>query len=176
MTDLAPTAPYGTLVEPATLRLERLLPGPIERVWAYLTDSDLRRQWLAAGEMELAPGAAFELVWRNGELSDTQEPRPEGFSAEHRLQSRILAVDPPHRLAFTWGTSEVAFTLAPHGDDVLLTVVHSRVPDRAMLLNVSAGWHAHLDVLSARAAGQPVSAFWSRWVALKAEYTRRLPG
>ena len=27
-----------TLVEPGTVRLERLLPGPVERVWAYLTD------------------------------------------------------------------------------------------------------------------------------------------
>ena len=26
-----------TLVEPGTVRLERLLPGPLERVWAYVT-------------------------------------------------------------------------------------------------------------------------------------------
>ena len=51
---------YGALTEPATLTIQRLLPGPIERVWAYLTDSDLRRQWLAAGEMELKVGAPFE--------------------------------------------------------------------------------------------------------------------
>ena len=43
------TAPdaYGVLTEPATLKIQRLLPGPIERVWAYLVESDLRRQWLA---------------------------------------------------------------------------------------------------------------------------------
>ena len=55
---------YGTLIEPATLRIQRVLPGPIERVWAYLTDSELRRQWFAAGPMELKVGATFELVWR----------------------------------------------------------------------------------------------------------------
>ena len=38
---------YGELIEPATVRIERMLPGPIERVWDYLTDSDLRAQWLA---------------------------------------------------------------------------------------------------------------------------------
>ena len=43
---------YGVLTEPATLTIQRMLPGPIERVWAYLTESDLRRKWLAAGEME----------------------------------------------------------------------------------------------------------------------------
>jgi uncharacterized protein YndB with AHSA1/START domain len=39
---------YGVLTAPDTLRIERLLPGPIERVWQYLTDSDKRATWLAA--------------------------------------------------------------------------------------------------------------------------------
>jgi len=59
---------YGALIEPTTLKIQRLLPGPIERVWAYLTDSDLRRKWLAAGAMEMKVGAPFELLWRNGEI------------------------------------------------------------------------------------------------------------
>jgi uncharacterized protein YndB with AHSA1/START domain len=33
---------YAEAVEPGTVRLERLLPGPIDRVWAYLTESDKR--------------------------------------------------------------------------------------------------------------------------------------
>src|SRR6266545_2641850 len=72
------TAPdeYGVLIEPNTLRVQHLLPGPIERVWAYLTESDLRRQWLAAGEMELKVGAPVELVWRNDELNDPPGQRP----------------------------------------------------------------------------------------------------
>ena len=61
---------YGALVEPATVRIQRLLPGGVERVWAFLTESDLRRRWLAAGEMRLEAGAPFELVWRNDELTD----------------------------------------------------------------------------------------------------------
>ena len=48
---------YGALIEPTTLKIQRLLPGPIERIWAYLTDSDLRRKWLAAGAMEMKVGA-----------------------------------------------------------------------------------------------------------------------
>jgi len=39
---------YGVVSEDATLTLERLLPGPIDRIWSYLVNSDLRRQWLAA--------------------------------------------------------------------------------------------------------------------------------
>ena len=50
---------HGVLIEPATLKIQRLLPGPIERVWAYLTESELRRKWLAAGEMEMKVGATL---------------------------------------------------------------------------------------------------------------------
>jgi hypothetical protein len=60
---LAPNGAYGVLTEPTTLTLQRLLPGPIERVWAYLTESELRGQWLSRGTMEMKVGAAFELVW-----------------------------------------------------------------------------------------------------------------
>ena len=31
---------YGVQTAPDTVRIERLLPGPIERLWAYLTESD----------------------------------------------------------------------------------------------------------------------------------------
>jgi len=38
----------STLIKPSTIRFERLLPGPVERVWAYLTESKKRATWLAA--------------------------------------------------------------------------------------------------------------------------------
>ena len=108
---------YGVLIEPTTLKLERLLPGPIERVWNYLTDSDLRRQWLASGDMELEAGAPFELTWHNDELTDPPGEKPEGFGSEHSMESRIVEVDPPRKLAFSWGTSgDVSFELDTQGD------------------------------------------------------------
>jgi uncharacterized protein YndB with AHSA1/START domain len=173
--DHATANAYGVLTEPATLKIERLLPGPIERVWAYLTESDRRRQWLAAGEMEMKVGAPFELVWRNDELMDPPGQRPPGHSEEHRMQSRILALDPPRKLAFSFGTSgEVSFELEPKGKEVLLTVVHRRLPDRATMLKVSAGWHMHLDVLVARARGEEPAPFWDGWSRLRDEYDTRL--
>ena len=89
MTQRATPDAYGMLTEPATLKIQRLLPGPIERVWAYLTESELRRQWLAAGKMEMKVGAPFELVWRNEELNNPPSQRPAGFPEERRMQSRI---------------------------------------------------------------------------------------
>jgi len=176
MSDLAALDAYGVRTEPTTLTIQRLLPGSIERVWAYLTDSEQRRRWLAAGPMELRVGAPFELVWRNHELTDPPGTPPEGFAEEHRMESRITALEPLRRLSFTWGESgEVSFELEPRGERVLLTVIHRRAPDHATLLKVAAGWHAHLDVLAARAAGAEPAPFWDHWNGLRQEYERRLP-
>src|SRR5882672_5136611 len=141
MTERATQDAYGVLTEPTTLEIQRLLPGPIDRVWAYLTKSDLRRQWLAAGDMEMKVGAPVEFVWRNDELADSPGRRPAGFPEEQRMQCRITECDPPRKLAFTWqGSGDVSFELAPKGKEVLLTVTHRRLPDRPTLLKVAAGW------------------------------------
>jgi len=167
---------YGALIEPATLKIERILPGPIERIWAYLTDSDMRKKWFAAGEMRLEPGASFELVWRNHEFTDTPSQPPPGLPDEHRKVCRIIEVDPPRKLVFMFGDhGEVTFSLKPIGKNVLLTLVHARIPDRSTKLGVSAGWHAHLDVLVARANGEKPGPFWDSWARLKKEYEQRLP-
>jgi uncharacterized protein YndB with AHSA1/START domain len=176
MTELAHLKSYGVLIEPATLKIERLLPGPIERIWAYLTDSDLRRQWLAAGEMEMKVGAPVDFVWRNDELNDPPSQRPAGFSEEDRMQCSITELDPPHKLAITWGsTGGVSFELKEQGKAVLLTVFHHRVTDRSTLLNVSAGWHMHLDILAARASGTKPAPFWEGWSRLKNDYDQQFP-
>jgi uncharacterized protein YndB with AHSA1/START domain len=176
MTELATMDGYGALIEPTTLEIQRLLPGPIERIWAYLTESELRRQWLAAGEMEMKVGALFEFVWRNDDLTSPPGERPPGFGDEHRMQARITELDPPRKLAITWqGSGDVSFELEPVRDRVLLTIVHRRVPNRATLLKVSAGWHMHLDVLAARANGEEPMPFWDGWRRLQQEYDKRLP-
>jgi uncharacterized protein YndB with AHSA1/START domain len=176
MNELTTLDAYGVLIEPATLKIQRLLPGPIERIWAYLTQSGLRRQWLAAGEMEMKIGAPFELVWRNDELTDPPGQRPPGLSDEHRMQGRIIELDPPRKLAIVWGAGgEVSFELAPEGNEVLLTVIHRRLPDRATTLMVGAGWHMHLDILVARATGKEPTPFWDGWSRLRDDYDRRMP-
>jgi uncharacterized protein YndB with AHSA1/START domain len=176
MTEHATLDAYGVLTEPATLTIQRLLPGTIERIWAYLTDSDLRRQWLAAGEMEMKVGAPFEFVWRNDELTDPPGQRPPGISGDHRMQSRITELDPPRKLAIAWsGSGDVSFELEPKGNLVLLTVTHRRLPDRATMLKVSAGWHMHLNVLVGRAMGNELEPFWEGWSRLRDEYDQRLP-
>ena len=92
------------------------------------------------------------------------------------MQSRIVELDPPRKLVFTWqGSGDVSFELEPKGSKVLLTVIHRRLPDRATLLKVGPGWHTHLDVLVARAAGKEPEPFWDSWVRLQKEYEHRVP-
>jgi uncharacterized protein YndB with AHSA1/START domain len=175
MNQAAAIATYGEVIEPNTLRIKRLLPGSIDRVWDYLTDSDLRRQWLASGEMEMKAGAPFELVWRNDELENAGQ-RPEGFDEEHRMGSEIIEINPPHRLSYRFGNAgEVTFELERAGDEVLLTLTHRRLPGREMMTKVAAGWHAHLDVFYAKLAGVTPKAFWDNWAGLKADYEQRIP-
>jgi len=78
MNKLAPASSYGVLIEPATLKMERLLPGPIERVWAYLTQSDLRSQWMAAGDMPMTidPTHRLAITWDGSDTGSFElEPR-----------------------------------------------------------------------------------------------------
>jgi uncharacterized protein YndB with AHSA1/START domain len=126
--------------------------------------------------MELQVGVPFELVWRNDDLTDPPGQRPPGVGAEHRMQSRITELDPPRKLTIAWeGSGDVSFELEPQGNEVLLTVIHRRLPNRPTLLGVGAGWHMHLDVLVARATGKEPVPFWDGLSRLRQEYDRRMP-
>lgn len=166
---------YGMFSEPATLTIKRRLPGPIERVWSYLTDSDLRRQWLAAGTMEMKVDTPFELVWLNDALTQPPGTRPPGFPDEQRMACRIVELEPPRKLTFTWnGTGDVSFELEAQGKEVLLTVIHRRISERNTRLMIGAGWHMHLDILVARNTGTKPEPFWDGWSRLRNEYDQRV--
>ena len=170
---------HGVVTEPGTVRIQRILPGPIERVWAFLTESEQRGRWLAAGPMEPRVGGAVALHFRNDELSDGERAPEKYRDSECRqaqVDGRVIAWEPPRRLAYSWGGgSEVTFELTPEAAGVRLVLTHRRLPDREQMLGVSAGWHAHLDVLAARVNGDKPAPFWDAWLALKEDYAARLP-
>ena len=170
---------YGVVVEPGTVRFERVLPGPIERVWEYLTDSRLRGTWFASGPMELAVGGRVVLRFKHSELTPHREPTPEKYKAMDTpagltMVGSITVCVPPRRLGFTWdGDSEVIIELAPRGDDVRLTLTHRRLADRAAMVDVSGGWHAHLGLLEERLRGLVPQPFWPRIEPLERAYRER---
>lgn len=172
---------HASLIAADTARIRRLLPGPIERVWAYLTESDKRSQWLAGGAMELHVGGKVELLFRHAELSDepgAPPPRHADMERGHLNTGRITACDPPHLLAYTWGEnhgdpSEVRFELEPRDGKVLLTVTHRRLDGRDTLRSVAGGWHTHLDILADRLHGRAPPNFWKTYERIAAEYGER---
>ncbi len=175
-------ASYATVIAPNTVRIERTLPGPIERVWAYLTESEKRRQWLAAGEMELKQGGTVEHVFRNSELTGHDGSPPPKYAAhagESRMHGRITACEPPRLLAYEWGEGEnashVRFELTSQGDKVHLLLVHSRLPNREEMLSVAGGWHTHLGILVDKLDGREPEGFWPTHTRLEAEYEKLIP-
>lgn len=156
--------------EGGVLVFQRWLPGPVERIWSYLVDSKKRRLWLAAGDMPLETGAAFELSWRNDALSDATDPRPAGYPEVQRLQSRVIAVEPMRRLVIAWGAGEASFDLEERGDRVLLTLRHTGLSEGPMRAEIAGGWHMHLDILAARLTGKKAGSFWSGWAQLRDGY------
>jgi uncharacterized protein YndB with AHSA1/START domain len=175
----AATDDYGTITEAGTIRFERLLPGPMERVWSYLVEPEKRRLWLADGPMDLREGGEMELVWHNSELTRPDEEIPERFepyAGEHRMKARVLRVEPPHLLVHSWDKdAEVEYQLAERGDKVLLTLINRRLPNRAEMLGVSGGWHTHLEVLAARLEGRELPRFWDTVARVEKEYEERIP-
>lgn len=173
---------YTIATSADSLRAERLLPGPLERVWSYLTDSQLRSQWLAAGEMQLHTGGSVEHIFHNSELTANDDAPPEKYreqGCEGSMHGRITVCEPMHLLGYTWGEgsadpSEVRFELTPRGKQVLLVVTHSRLDRRVARLSVAAGWHIHLDILAARLEAREPEGFWRQYTRLEHEYDKRI--
>lgn len=164
-----------TVVEPGTVKLERVLPGPLERVWAYVTEADKRAKWLCGGEIELRVGGRVRLEFDNNSLSADKSPPPKYQGREkHSADGVVTRLEPMRLLAHTWrwstGDTEVTYELAPRGKDVLLTIVHSRVPGRDATASVMAGWDVHTGILADVLGGQEPRPLWKNHTRLEAEY------
>ncbi|WP_426271199.1 SRPBCC domain-containing protein [Dyella kyungheensis] len=174
--------PSRQLLAADTARFERLLPGPIERVWSYLTDSDKRAQWLGGGAMEQRVGSEFQLRFDHAQLSQTPvapPPRFASITAGKTTNHRVLACQPPTLLAISWGDepdpSEVSFELARSGEQVRLTVTHRKLKPTDVA-GVSGGWHTHLNILADRLDGHLPQPFWPVFSHLLSRYEQLSQG
>ena len=164
---------------PDTIRFVRLLDAPIETVWRYLTDAQLRGEWFAAGPVEPHPGGALELHFDHDALSADPVPYPEAYAAHKGAVGRetVVRFEPPHVFAFTFegkGDSIATFELFAEGERTRLVLTHSGISSPALCTDFAGGWHAHLAVLQARLAGIPVRDFWKLHAESQAAVARAL--
>lgn len=171
----------GIIIAPDTVRIERVLPGPVERVWSYLTDSEQRRKWLAEGVMEPRKGGRVEHIFRNGELS--HEATPERFRSLDAPTVRVgevIEFKPPQRLTYVWpgdesesARSEVTFELFAQGDQTRLVLTHRKLPDAQTMVSVASGWDSHLGILIDVLSDEKPRGFWSTIEVLGAVYRQK---
>lgn len=124
------------------------IDAPRTRVFELFTTTDGLQSWMAAeAEVDLRPGGAWRWVHDNG----------------HAVGGHYLLVDPPERLAFTYGWETGPFAAMAPGstkvdvtfDDVdggtVVSISHSAVPTDFVDRHL-AGWTHFLGLLADVAA------------------------
>jgi uncharacterized protein YndB with AHSA1/START domain len=143
---------------PDSIERELVLPVPLARVWAALTEPDGLSAWFGTrATVDLRPGGSLAFIW------------DEDGRERHRWRGEVEAVEPPYRFVFRWQpfvgyeavslsespTTRVEFTLAEHPEGTRLRVVESGFaslpPDlrRATFEGNTRGWRAELGELAA---------------------------
>jgi uncharacterized protein YndB with AHSA1/START domain len=146
-----------------TLRFDRRLAHPIDRVWKALVDPDDLAQWYpqtVTGE------------WRvGGKLRFLDSSMP-----DQPFEGVVTEFDPPRLLAHSWGDDFLRWELAPDGPDATRLVLLNRIVDRSWpAWSTGAGWHACLDALALALDGAVIP--WTvaeRAKALEPGYRERL--
>ena len=164
----------ASIIPPSTVRFERLLPGPVERVWAYLVESDKRATWLAAGEFDLRLGGRIELHFENDKLSDDVPPPDVRAGGVRLCEGVITRLEPLRALAHTWvwdgKASEVVYELTPQASGVLLTICHTLPDDRGLKIAVAGGWVVHSGILEDQLNGVKARPFYATHAQLMQEH------
>lgn len=153
---------FAIVDEQNVVTLVRDLPGPIERVWGFLTDPQLLSRWFSDGVIADHVGGEASL--------------------EMGANGRVTAYEPPHLLEYTWDESDlsrgpifdtlVRWELADVDGRVRLTLTHKRLSELEAI-NHGAGWHTFLDRLSASVEGREPPDTMERYEHLQGEYEKR---
>jgi len=149
---------------PDTIRLERLLEAPVDTVWRYLVEGELRGQWFAGGN-DAAPDGELDLVFDHDNLSADDVPYPADYAKYKGAVSRekVVRFEPKRVFAFTFGEGRngvATFELFPEDDLTRLVLTHSGIQSPTGGVDFGSGWTSHLAVLAEKVAGRSVKNFW----------------
>lgn len=152
-------------ITPHSLRFERLLNAPLEKVWRFLVEPELRARWFMAGPTDLRVGGTIGMSMRHDALSDDNVPTPERYQPYlgHAWEERITRLEPPHLLAFTWENGEageVCIELTAVGNKTRLLLTHTGLRGPEDAVDFGGGWLSHLAALERRIVDQGVPNYW----------------
>jgi len=158
------TAPI-TRLGADTIRLERTFDAPAAKLWRYLTEAELRREWFMGGT-DATPGGEFELLIDHDNLSADDVPPPADYSKMKgsTWSEKVLRFDPPRLLETTFQggkNGHVTYELFPEGDRTRLVVTHSGITSGTGAQDFGSGWNSHMTVLQEKLAGRSVANFWA---------------
>ncbi len=148
------------MTEPAklVLRIARTFDAPIERVFEAWVSEEVMKRWFHAdpdwetplAEVDLRVGGTVRIVMRN----------PENGAA-WGARGRYTAVEPPHRLAFTWiwdhdqaNPQMIELEFSEHEGRTTVLMTNSAIPTDEMRADQQGGWHRCYDNLD-RALAKP---------------------
>jgi uncharacterized protein YndB with AHSA1/START domain len=165
-------------IGPDAIRLERMLDAPVETVWRYLTEADLRQRWFMGGT-DATPGGEFDLLNDHDNLSDEDAPYPESYAPyKGRVWSeKVLRFEQPRLLETTFqsgNNGRVRFELFPEGERTRLVLTHSGIQSGTGAQDFGSGWNSHLTVLEERLAGRSIKDFWALHAKSRDEVARAL--
>jgi uncharacterized protein YndB with AHSA1/START domain len=165
-------------IAPNAIRLERMLEAPVDKVWRYLTEADLRREWFMGGT-DARPGSEFELLNDHDNLSDDEVPYPANY-AEFKGRTwneKVIRFEPPRILETTFQGGKngiVTFELFPDGDRTRLVLTHSGIESGSGPQDFGSGWNSHLTVLQEKLADRGVRNFWELHARSREEVAKAL--
>lgn len=138
----------GQLKRVGMVEFERVLPGPIERVWEFLTDPKRLPSWFGEGTIEPRAGGVVRLMGDHfrGIVTQWKPPRRLIYS---------INVFNPSETESQYPESYLSQDLALRGNDVVLTLRHVPVLERFEKQDAM-GWHTFLDMLSAGLRDDPI--------------------
>jgi uncharacterized protein YndB with AHSA1/START domain len=165
MVESATTAAPIQRVGSDAIRLERVLDAPVETVWRYLTEAELRSRWFMGGTDVTGVGE-FELLVDHDNLSTDKVPYPESYECFKGATwtEKVTRFDPPRLLETTFQGGKngtVIYELFPMGDRTRLVLTHSGIVSPVGAQDFGSGWTSHLAVLEEKLAGRSVKNFWA---------------
>jgi uncharacterized protein YndB with AHSA1/START domain len=153
---------FETIDDRPALTFERRLAHPVERVWRAVTDPAELGHWFpSAVRGELAPGGTLTFDFPGSDMT---------------LEGEVVELEPPRRLAFTFGDDVLRIELEAAGEGCLLRFT-CLFDDAQRAARDAAGWHVCLDLLETHLAGAATDAPGSEptpeWRELYESYQRR---